>query len=266
VKTDGRWVKLYVDESTSFMKLSATTRAYAAYFLKLGAQHGGRLPSLDVLLGFIGANKRDREIISRVAIPHLVADGYLVQDGDGFIIRNFDVAQGHRAVSARPSRSERAAVAQESRSGRAAVAQSDLTAGKHSNDPPVEERRGEEKRGESEAPKPVTSETGTVHWILRRFDLQWCEVYNRQFRTSRGTGERAEISKWLLENEELPLQRIWADFDAIVGRYLANKKESLVKNQHPLVWLLQDLQAYDKPSAARKKESSNDIAALEALR
>ncbi len=262
-----QWVKLYVDESDSFSRLPMTARAFGAYFLKMAARHDGGF-TLDRLVRFYGATKHDREILTRMVLPALVADGYLVQDGDRYIVRNFSVAQSQskRAVSARGV-CDTTASGQADRSKPAASGQSASSARDDSKDDPSESEI-EEKRGEEIRSAPKTSEIGTVHWIVRRFDLQWCEVYNHAFRTSRGTRERAEISKWLLENEALPLQRIWADFDAIVGRYLANKKDSLVKNQHPIVWLLQDLQAYDKPQAPRprSRSSADDIAKLEALR
>jgi hypothetical protein len=186
-----RWVKLYTKEDGSFATLGATTRAYAALFLKLVDASGfiatGRHADVATSIAFqLGADQGDRRIIRR-AVSELISDGYLAPVQGGVLVRNFALAQGQKKDSDRresgasPARAEREPGLSPARAEREPGSKNDLSSENERENAPVDKIRIEEKRIEKEEEKTETRPS--------RFDLFW-ESYPKK------TAKSTAVSAW----------------------------------------------------------------------
>lgn len=151
------WVKLWRAESSSFAQLPLVTRGIAAELLKICDRDGrifvGNKKPWDAIAFALGANQGDRRAL-RSAIPELVADGYLVEDGEWVRVKNFCAWQGIDGAkldhdpAARSQRADHELITSPQR------------ARNENEDKPLkslerdaqEKRREEERRGEGEGP------------------------------------------------------------------------------------------------------------------
>lgn len=92
---------LYVREEGSFARLPAYARGYAAELLKV-CDHTGRIhvregkPLHTEVCRILGGHDSDRKLL-RAAVPALMEDGYLLEEGPGVLrIRNFEAANPRR--------------------------------------------------------------------------------------------------------------------------------------------------------------------------
>jgi hypothetical protein len=110
------WRKLYCIERGSFAALPLYARALAAELLKFSDDDGriwvGAGDPIPALARMTGAHQGDVRLL-RKHIPELLADGYLIRDGEHIVIRNQARAQrGGRESDSSPARVPREAPAQ----------------------------------------------------------------------------------------------------------------------------------------------------------
>lgn len=96
------WRKLYIREEGSFAQLPFFARALAKQLICYADDDGcialgGRDPVSAIAFRGGGADLSDRRLLKKY-IPALLADGYLVREGDALRIRNFPDAQGRDRV------------------------------------------------------------------------------------------------------------------------------------------------------------------------
>jgi len=247
------WIKLYVREAPEFAALPCYVRGYAAELMKFVTDDDGKLPSAEILMRAMGMAASDRRLFPR-ALVLLGKVGYLTSSGDGFRIRNFREAQG-RTEKSQPNRERTAnepATNRErtsheiSRTVNEPQTRSEVSA----RDDLLHVARGEENRGEERRGERVAAEVsefdvksmGSIAWFRARFESEWSNKYG--LGRPKPPNEIDLVRKFIEDNRGPALDAIVADFPGIVKRYLANGKEFLAKQKHPIRFLLADIAEY----------------------
>jgi hypothetical protein len=235
------WVRLYRREEGSFGQLPLYVRALAKQLLVLTDDHGviriGNREPADAIAFALGATRGDRRMLAR-DISLLIADGYLIHDGDALRVRKFRMRQFDDGVTTEP-RSDHGSVTNEQRSDHDGATKQEVKA----RDPSLpenclqiqnrEEQNRAEKKGppgsppEAAPPEPSgPSESEQISEIERRYPAGLCAEARAGCALSRRTNRLAD-SVWLRtlrQLERLPASTATAAMRLFVERYADGDK------------------------------------------
>jgi hypothetical protein len=97
---------LFKDEGPGFSSLRAAYRGFAALMIRFCSDEGTLPGDHDSLCRKLGCHRTDKKLL-RDATEALLADGYLVRNGEFLVIRNFAPAQARKATKGKAANGHR---------------------------------------------------------------------------------------------------------------------------------------------------------------